>query len=293
MSIAFVFWLLTKLSAFYITTTIVQLEYVLPKGKILTFTPPKQLEVEIKGEGWVLMARKKSPTITFDLTVDSIQKIDFQQLRRDIGRTYSNNIEITNITPSQLELVIDNYAEQDIPLALQHKISILPQYQLAAPLNIAPENIKIKGPQSLINKIKSWQTELLTLSELDRDMNEEIDVAIHPNEQIEFEPAKVEYQVLIENYTEKIIEIPVQIINASDSLKIFPQTIRAVCTVGLSDYDRLKPTNFTAVIDLLSIDFDKAEALEVELIEQPNFVRNISYFPKKVDFLIYLDYMEQ
>ena len=287
MSVAFVFWLFTKLSSEYPTNTTIKLEYVLPANKILINPPPKQLEITIKGEGWDLMFRKKHPKITFELTSDSLQTIDFQELKRDISRTYSAQIEITNITPSQLNLLIDDYLEKDIPLVLDNEVSILPQYQLASPISIIPENVKIKGPASLVKKINTWNTKLLTIPSLDRDIYDQIGVLPHPNLQILFEPSFVDYAVKIEHYTEKVIEIPLQVMNASDTLKIFPKTIKATCIVGLSDYDKVSASDFTAVIDVLSVDFEKARTLSIELIEQPNFVRNIHFTPKSVDFVIF------
>ena len=54
-SIAFVFWLMTKLSYSYKDSIVVNLEYQIPDNKVFTNPPAQHLEVDIEGKGWDLL----------------------------------------------------------------------------------------------------------------------------------------------------------------------------------------------------------------------------------------------
>ena len=91
----------------------------------------------------------------------------------------------------------------------------------------------------------------------------------------------------VEQYTEKILEIPIQFSSnkkGNTSYKFIPEVARIFVVVPLSRYDGLEAEAFKVVAD------EKAQTIKNEtfilplkVIEKPDYVRNIVIHPKTVE----------
>ena len=82
--------------------------------------------------------------------------------------------------------------------------------------------------------------------------------------------------------------IPIQIINLPDSLvmTIFPKKLKLMFLVGLSQFNNIKEYLFRAEVDYLKIDESLSNKMKIELIKNPEFVREIKHYPLNVDYII-------
>ena len=286
--IAFVFWIATKMSKNYETDIQISLQFTPPsKNDILTKTPPQKLDVTLKSTGWNLMSqslKRKKPILNYTLSSDTLQEFRLQQLTRDIKNELRSGVQISTITPEYIPLILDERVQKRIPIVINSHVSVASQYLQSAPISIRPDTILIKGPASVLRKINQWQTAPLTFDQLKTRQTDGITLRPYSNGQVVFEPQKITYDIIVEQLTERIIDVPIVIIGEpQDSIRIFPNSIKARCTLGLSKYERLSSEQFKIMVDISNLTSDK---LPLIIKKQPFFTQNITYSTDSVAYLI-------
>ena len=69
-------------------------------------------------------------------------------------------------------------------------------------------------------------------------------------------------------------------------LKTFPGNVSVSCMVSLSNYDKISPMLFKAIVDYNSISDNKQSKLKINLVKYPSVVSNIKIYPKSVEYII-------
>ncbi|CAA6821452.1 MAG: Unknown protein [uncultured Aureispira sp.] len=290
-SIAFVFWLMTKLSYSYKDTVIVQLNYSTPEGKIFTNPPPNQLEVDIEGRGWDLLGfafYNKERIVDIPVAANEIRVISVTSLNAKVLKSLPK-ARILNIHPETIKLQMEESATKMIPVVLEEQIRLAPLYQYVDSIKIEPNEIEIKGPASVIRDIHEWKTNVcIPAEEINKDINVEVSLEIHPNGSISLSTDKIRCLAAVEEVTEKRVKVPVEVLNVPDSLLliILPKMVEVSSQVGLSDYDGLSAEDFKVIVDFSRIDLFKERSIRVLLKEKPNYAKQVKCIPQKVDYII-------
>lgn len=286
-SIAFVFWIFTKLSKTYESSIQVNLEYELPnENNILTKKPPSSLDVTLDGTGWNLLFHsisRRNPKLKYTLSQDTLQEIRFQRLSRDVKFKLRSGIDIGTIIPDNIPLRMDISAQKRIPVNLVNKVSFAQQFVESAPKTILPDTVIIEGPYSIIRQVNEWYTNPLIIDELSHRLRDTISLASFSNQQVSFKPNYVAYDVIVEQLTEKEIEVPIVLSKPNPNVIIFPKSIKVKCTVGLSNYERLMPNQFSLQVDISE---GTNGVAEIKKIKEPEFLKLAKYETLNVNYFI-------
>ncbi len=285
--IAFVFWIFSKLSKTYDSAIQVKVEYELPNdNSILTKKPPAALDVTLDGTGWNLLLHsmgKRSRKLKYTLSQDTLQEIRLQRLTRDLQLKLGFGVDIGTINPDNIPLVMDVKARKRIPVRLINEISFAKQFVESAPQTISPDTIVIEGPYSIIRNIKEWHTAPLEVDELSFRLRDTISLAQFSNQQVSFKPNYVAYDVLVEQLTEKVIEVPITLSEPNASVMIFPKSIQVKCTIGLSNYEKLSPNQFSLQVDISK---SKDGIATIQKVKVPSFLELVKYETLIVNYFI-------
>lgn len=290
-SIAFVFWLMTKLSYSYKDTVIVKLNYITPEDKIFTNPPATQLEVDIEGKGWDLLGLafyNKERIIDIPVAANEIRVISVTSLNARVLKSIPK-AKILNIHPETIKLQMEEAATKMIPVVLEEQIRLAPLYQYVDSIKIKPKEIEIKGPASVIRDIHEWKTNVwIPAQEINKDIDIQVSLETHPNGSISLSANKIRCLAAVEEVTEKRVKVPVEVLNVPDSLLlvILPKTVEVSSRVGLSDYGRLSSDDFKIIADFSSIDLFKERSVRVLLKEKPKYAKQVKCIPQKVDYII-------
>lgn len=295
--IATVLWFLNALSQDYSTTISYPVKYVNPpKNQFLSNEPPAKLELKVNAHGFTLLRHKLnlsfSPivlnmtNITRNMESNSgTYSIRTNTLIRRISDQVSNEITITEILPEYFQIVLDSLKTKTIPVKLDVVTEFDPQFNLKQPISSFPEDVKITGPASILDTIFSLKTERKSFRKVNTDIQKELNI-IRPNKTT-LSPEKVTLKIAVERFTEKEMKIPIEVINKPENanIKLFPSEVTMLFTVGLSEFDNIKPTDFKVFADYDSIE-NGIEILEVTIKKKPNYIRMIRFNPSTVEFLI-------
>lgn len=291
--IALLFWLLVKLSQTYHISKSVLINVRTSVSKTLATLPPEDLYVQLQGTGWQLLGEQlasKQINLSYDAAdVDQIN-ISSGQLRQDILRKLSSAaIRIIDINYDHVLIKLEDEVHKKIPIVLNSRLDFAPEYQLKEPVLLQPDSILISGPTTLIDSIAFWETDSLILSDLKNNVRMELPLKTPPDG-ILIEYSKVKAFIEVEAYTSKALFIPLTIINAPDSIRVFPDKIKLECTVGLSLYNTVNAEDFQLEVDIGGVRLPEGRTtVPIVLKKSPDFVRNIHFTPQAAEFFIFQD----
>ncbi len=206
-------------------------------------------------------------------------------LIRRISDQISNEIRISEVQPEFFELVLDSLKSKMVPVQLNITTEFKPEFNLKKPITTVPNKVKITGPSTILDTTFSIATKVKSFTKIDADINKEIEL-IEP-ENVTVTPKKVELNIEVEKFTEKELTVPIKVLNKPENatVKLFPPEITILFTVGLSEFDKIKPSDFSASVDYNSIE-NSSEYLNVTIDKKPPLYQLIRFSPEKVEFLV-------
>ena len=88
--------------------------------------------------------------------------------------------------------------------------------------------------------------------------------------------------------TEKIIEVPIKIINGMKytSVRTVPSKVSLTVMVPLKDFVKWTASDFEAVVDMANWEDKHVKSLPVRITKIPDFVQLIKLEPQNVDFFV-------
>jgi hypothetical protein len=293
-------WFLNALSKDYTTTIAYPVKYINPPNKqFLANNPPEKLDLKVEAHGFTLLRHKLnlsfSPIILNLTTLTNNAELNSEKysirtntLVRRISDQVSSEITITDILPEQIQIELDHLKTKSVPVKVVASVEFKPQFNLKSPVTSDPTSIEITGPAAVLDTIYSLKTESRTFTKVDADIKKETDLIFPEN--ISIEPQKVSLIIEVEKFTEKEIRIPVEVINKPENVKVklFPSEITLLFTVGLSEFDKLTPNDFSALVDYKLIK-EGIENLDVSISKKPDNIQITRFNPATVEFLVEIE----
>ncbi len=289
--IALIFWIVQKFSQSYTSTVTVQIKYEMPETVTFSQEPIRTAEFMISGTGWDLVKLQwfaDLNTISIPLNDAAVQTLSGYTLREKIKSILANYpVNVLNVAPDIVQIHMEQAFRKTVPVKFNYDIEFYPDYDLNGPILLEPDSILVFGPQSYLDTIKSWPTEPIKLT----NVRESIQTAIklHSPDQsfVRLGSEKVQVNITVEQYTEKVLEVPIQFSmnrKGNTAFKFIPEIARIFVVVPLSRYDGLEAEAFKVIAD------EKAQTLKNEtyilplkVIEKPDYVRSIVIHPKTVE----------
>ncbi len=290
MGIAFIFWLLIKLSQTYRAQKSVGFDIQLSEGSTLSALPPDNLIADLEGTGWDLLFDHfygGALSLTYDMQSTDRLQLTRGQLRNDIKqKLYSDDIKILEVNYDQLNFRVEEQATNRVPLIARTDLSFAPEHQLKMPVQLSPDSITLMGPASLVNQFDRWYTDSMEFNGLKQSMVISVSVEDPPKE-IAVSPREVTAELEVEPFTEKSVYVPIAVKNAPDSLRIFPEKVTVTSRLGLSQYDRISYRDFTAEVDLQGVTSNSTgTTAPIVITRQPDYIKSLYYTPKSAKFFI-------
>ncbi len=284
-SIAFVFWLLNKLSLTFPCIETVSLTYQVPPQKALSLEPPKEIRVSLKRKGWDLLW-KNSTRINLEINEQENGSIVFTngQIRQYVADIFGvRPDEVGLLNNEQLSLQIEERAETWLPIDVLTDIHFIKNFQLAAPVRLNPTMVKVSGPKTLVQRLQRIKTDTLHFENVGEKMTGRVNIKPHPL--LTFSQTQVEVEVFGEQFTEKTMYITVGIKNAAAQMRIFPNKVRLSCIVGLSRYNAINADDFYVEVDVKNMSLNTTNnTLPISIVSIPDSVKNVKCSPNAVEF---------
>lgn len=291
--IAIAAWLFMALNNKYVYTAKTVLKYEnIPHKKAFHPLQADTVDLQVEGTGWQLLfarLRIKPQSITISLEkLNNRNFILFSEQLYNVNRQLETSQRIISVKPDTLYFDFSEKTVKRVPVKLVSKITFANQYGIASPIEITPDYVTISGPEKELKKIQEWQTDTLKLNDVQASSKTILGMTQSKMKNVTIFPATVEVKIPVDEFTEKIVEVPLIIINNREYLnvKLFPRKVSVTFLVALSKYNLVNEEFIEAAVDINEWKVLKHDRLSVKILRFPEFCKLIRITPAKVDFII-------
>jgi hypothetical protein len=292
-------WFLNALEKHYTDHITIPVKYInLPKNKDLTGKLPDKLEIVVDALGYTILRHKLS--LSFSPLLIDVNEITGNYLenrfmskysistyghKEEFAKQISSEIAIISIRPDSISFKVSNVIDKMVKVQPVTEITFAREFIMQKPPVVQPESVLVRGPEEILDTLRYITTKPVVLKNLSQSAVQDVGLSLEPGLKCEID--KVSVQVTVEQCSEAKFEIPVFVINQPDSLQIktFPARVKLSCRVGISQYNKLNNSSFKVVVDYSQHSLILSK-LPVTLVNIPETVLSVDYFPKEVDYII-------
>jgi len=300
-TISTMLWLMNALSKDYITEIECPITYHnIPDDYVFIGNTQKSVKLQISGRGFTLLKyslgsialpysvdlqsyfsgnERKQPSISFSYYISTNKE--------QIQRFLNDEITVLDVSPSILQLSFDRLHAKKVKVLPQTLFTLAPQYRQKGNLKSKPDSVLVKGPKSVIDTLRYVYTSLIKDDNIKENKTYQTEL-VAPN-QCNLGTKNTTVLLNVEQFTENTLEIPIQIINQPDTVKltIFPNTVNVTFLVSFDDYEKIRATDFKAAIDYKDIKPQSTpQELKINLLFIPTETKLVRYWPQEARFIV-------
>lgn len=295
--IASILWLLNTLNKEYTTEISYPVKYInFPEGQYPVVKLPSQLQLEVKAKGFTLLGYQIKTSflpITFNVSTYSshFQKkndineyiLNTNDIKDKIGSQLSNDIKLLNIVPEEILFRFANARSKKIAIRPVIDYTLKRQY-IQNKLYAYPDSILVSGPAIIIDTLSFVSTVPLHLENVGKNIHRNLELVPVPD--CTFKEKYVEITLEVEQFTEAKHVLSITPLQVPDSINIrlFPSNVSVSYEIGLSKYDKVSDKDFIFSVDYPTT--DHVTYLEVKAYKIPPFIKNLSFSPQKVEYIL-------
>ena len=286
-------WMFLSLSGRYIYQVQTLVRFVnFPQNKAFKPLQSDTINLQVEGTGWqLLFSKMRINPQSVDIDLDELNKKTFVDLSLQlpkINRQFESSQRVVQIEPDTLYFDFSARSVKRIPIRLVHRILFMPHYGISDSVKFFPDYVTVTGPRKELDQIKSWPTDTLKLKNLSSDLSTKISLQRSTHANISIYPATVDVRLKVDEFTEKIIEVPVKLINDNGygNVKILPDKIQVTFLTALSNYSKIDRSYFELSVDLNNWKNKGYKQLPVHIGRFPDYCKLIRIEPQNVDFII-------
>ncbi len=292
---ATIFWFLNALNKEYIT----KIEYPIkfnniPENTSIISEVPKNIVISVKAYGYDIISKLniKEPII---INVKKLSEktrtsnpnliISTSKIKDALFPNISN-IEIIRINPEKIILKTSTVSSKKIPVLLNVTYSTKTLYMLSGKIKLIPDSIIVSGPEKLLLKTQFIETKNTNFKNIEDTIKE--NVKLKEIKGLNFSKKEIKIILPIDKYTEDEIQVPVNIINCPDSLKLvtFPDKVKITYKIILNKYKTIGENNFTVVADFLDIKNSSNNKIKIQLTKQAKNIQSVKISPEYLEYII-------
>jgi hypothetical protein len=288
------FWFLSSLSKQYTTNLTIPLEYTsFNKDFILIEEPIDFIEIQVSGNGFELLGEQMSLNRnSLKVNLGEAMKlgknrfgIPTSKLQNEVYQYLDKDIRFERMTSDSILFKTDKRAMRTFKVIPDVELSFESSYNLMGEITVSPSMIEVSGPQGELDSIQFITTEKLKYGEVNDSLILTYSFADDKRFQsLDIVPEEVSILVPVDKFTEKSFEVPIEW-NKNISIRTFPNKVKVVFLVPLSNYEQLTEQEIKAEVNLTD-GFQKKKKLKVNIKGVPDFAKLLRVEPEKIEFII-------
>ena len=289
--ISFSFWLSTKLSNSYTVEQTFNIEWInIPEGVIIPNNDQK-LNTSITASGIeILLYRLFNDILKIDINQADfgreIFELNVENQKFFILQQLYNNTSLNLINPSSFKIKYSRLNEKKLPVFPRTKINLRAGYLTDYGVISKPDSVIIRGPKVLLDSIYFVETEIYYEKDVFKSISKKIN--LKPIQGVNFSKAIVDIEVSVSRYSEKELNIPIELINQPNGIKVklFPAKSKIRATIPMKIIGNVGVSDFRLIADYNKILEGQTQKLELYVQKKPAGVKQIILEPKEVNYLI-------
>ena len=291
--VSFSFWLLQVLNDDYSTELSIPLRMKnVPENVVVTSDIPDELRVGVKDRGTVLVNYMVGHTF-FPVNIDFLQyaskgnqvKIPVTYFLPHIRKQLNQTTKVSIARPDTIELYYTRGEGKKVPVKLTGKLKPEKQYYIADTI-YSPDSVMVYAPPAILQSINEASTQPLYIEHI-ADTTE-ARASISPVRGAKFVPPFDDIKLLVDIYSEKTVEVPVQKLEFPEDkvLRTFPSKVKVSFQVGLSRFKEFNAEDFEVGVKYSDLLKEKKDKCKLILLKKPHAITHARIIPAEIDYII-------
>jgi len=285
-------WVFTSLNETFKTHHEYRLSYPkTPEDKIPATNLPIALTAELQGSGWNLFQYTRSTSakiLKINLSIVEDNLITESYIKDLLYDQLPENIAVSKVMPKEINVKFERKYTKKVPVILKRELTFKEGYYQKEAITLIPDSVTITGTKRVIDSITNCYTDTLRLTELAKPLKKTVEIIKPDNVFLEGDDFLIDVELNIVQHTEKKMEIPVSLINASETnFMIIPKAIELKCLVPVDEYDEIIPDAFTIEADYLKNAHNGT--IDLMVVKRHAFAKQLSFYPTEVDYIKFED----
>lgn len=221
----------------------------IPDSLILISEPPEELPVTIRATGKQLISMIMGhPGI--DISVADYEdgvyerRIEESDVLAALKHPYES-FEI--IIPMKLKIRLEPLVSKEVPIRAHNRVEPALGFAVMTPLQVEPESVTVTGPQSIVSKLRSLETDSTAFLNIDEPLREEIGLSLPDSLNLSVPDSTVVVTAEVEPKRQKaFLGVPITPPRTFNSKKysIVPDTFSFVLEIPSSQIDSFSVNDF-------------------------------------------------
>ncbi|MCC7222615.1 MAG: YbbR-like domain-containing protein [Chitinophagales bacterium] len=289
--VAMSMWLLNKLTETYTVEVAVPVTYLnLPEDSAPAIPLPNRLHLTVRGMGIDLIKqlkwRKNQATIDYLKNTNRSHQTATDNLISSIEAQF-DDIRIADIKPDTIHWAFDRRITRKVPIKISADIETASHFELQSVRATQPDSVSVTGAAVLIDTLKYWQTKSLVMRDMSQSTSGEIRLQT-PQNGVSLSTNSTHYQVKIEEYTEKSIDVAIQTANLPPKTQVFlyPRTATVYFQVISGAFNDIDSSYFEVKADFANYDIAQNNRIDIAVSKAPAGIRNLRAEPTTAEYII-------
>ena len=279
----------------YETSVIIPISFInIPENMEIVNTPDDELNIKVRSHGFYLLSNNIFKYQKLTISIKDLKESNKKSLvqkrwvakrnYRLLYNLFSSNIKILSASPDTIKFNFRKKESKKIAVKFNGDIQFSSQFRLKNEVELFPDSILVYGTKQALSNLSFVETENINFSSIEEDVKQK--VSLEDLDGLNFSKDQIEVSFVVEKFTEKALELPVNPINVPPGYKIkfYPPKVEVITTVSFADYDKITPSMFFAEVD--ASELNEKKKLEVNLSSKPSFVDVVKVNPRRVEFLL-------
>ncbi len=291
--ISLIAWLLIAVSNTYTLTVKAAIEYVnIPEKRAFHPLQSDTVAIKVKMSGWnILISKLNTDTSQVKVDLSSLSNRNFIVFSNQIGfinRQFALDKQVIAVSPDTLYFDFSKQTQRKVKVRVPTNIAFKKQYGIIGETNANPAYVTITGPTDDVADIEFIDTDSIISKQVHTDIRTVVNFNKNNRTNISIYPKFTEVVIPVGELTEKLIDIPIRIVNSTkySSVRTIPGKVTITAIVSLKDYTKLTASDFEALVDVSQWETSHVKSLPVILTKIPEFVKVVKIEPQNVDFFV-------
>ena len=177
------------------------------------------------------------------------------------------------LKPSVLEVDVDRYVREEVPVAPLLKLSPAPGYVTFAP-RVSPDSVTVSGPEGIVRRIRFVRTDSLIMPMLRKPVSLKLKL-LPPSPFVSYSPSEVNIDVEVQPIAERWLRgVPVYLTHAPKGVWVVPDSVDVKVSGASGMLSKLSSSDIKAYIDYRKLKRGEPPELSLSLPDGVKFLRS-------------------
>lgn len=288
-----VFWLLMALNETYEKEIKIPVRIVNVPKNVVVSDAVDTMRVTVRDKGWFIAAliygNRVRPVyidfLTYSKNNNGECSVSTSDLIKQVVQMLSGSARVTAAKPDKIEFFLSYGESKRVPVKFIGKVTPDETYYLARML-IQPDSITVFASPEILDKIHYVSTEELRYSHFADTIT--VNAHLQKIRGAKINQSAVKITFFTDILTEESIDVPItgENLPMGKVLRTFPSHVTVSFITGVANYRRLRPDNFSVVVDYNDLQEHPSDKCSLHLRSVPHGISRLKLSVNSVDYLI-------